>query len=197
VEVAGHPFLHHQLTLLKHHGISEVVVCTGHLGHLIEEFAGDGSRWHLHVRYSHDGDRPLGTGGALKKALPLLSDPFYVLYGDSYLEAPLPLPSHQYVMTVLKNEGRWDRSNVEFKQGRIQAYDKAGPGHAMQHIDYGLGLLHKAALAEEKAEAFDLADFYGRLVREKRLEGHEVTRRFYEIGSPKGLQETRDYLGSK
>src|SRR5262249_61445762 len=83
VEVSGRPFIDHQLALLRRNGIRRVVLCLGYLGEQIEQHLGDGVRLGLTLRYSHDGDRLLGTGGALRRALPLLSEAFWVIYGDS------------------------------------------------------------------------------------------------------------------
>jgi MurNAc alpha-1-phosphate uridylyltransferase len=89
VQVAGEPFICHQLRVLAREGVSDLVICTGYLGGQIESFVGDGSRFACHVRYSADGDKPLGTGGALRRALPLLGEHFLVMYGDSYLVTPI------------------------------------------------------------------------------------------------------------
>src|ERR1700693_3124601 len=86
IEVAGEPFIAHQLRLLRREGIRRVVICVGHLGDMIRAFVDDGARFGLDVAYSFDGSMLLGTGGALRQALPLLEEPFYVLYGDSYLD---------------------------------------------------------------------------------------------------------------
>jgi NDP-sugar pyrophosphorylase family protein len=202
VEVAGEPFIAHQLRLLASRGIGDIVVCAGHLGEQITEYVGDGTDFGCRVRYSFDGDRLLGTGGALQKALPLLGDRFFVMYGDSYLPtrfAPVlsafertGLPA---LMTVFRNAGRWDTSNVEFADGIIRRYDKVDRTPAMLHIDYGLGIVAADAFAVRPAdEAFDLADFYRDLARRGRLTGLEVAERFYEIGSPEGLGETDAFL---
>jgi len=121
VEVAGEPFIAHQLRLLRREGVSRVVMCTGYRGEQIAEYVGDGGRFGLTVEYSQDGDRLLGTGGALKKALPLLGAEFLVMYGDSYLDIPFaPVvaafrASHaKGLMVVYRNEGRYDKSNVIF-----------------------------------------------------------------------------------
>jgi NDP-sugar pyrophosphorylase family protein len=202
IPVAGHPFLHHQLKLLKRHGVERVVICAGHLGDRIRAYAGDGSAWGLDVGYSFDGPRLAGTGGALRQALPLLSDPFFVLYGDNYLDVPMaPVAEAQArsgqpaLMTVFRNEGRWAPSNVEMQGGRIVAYDKAQRTPAMRHLDYGIGVLAHAPLVQEAPDPFDLADFYGKLLRQGRLAAYEVTQRFYEVGSLAGLAETREHLG--
>jgi N-acetyl-alpha-D-muramate 1-phosphate uridylyltransferase len=202
VEVAGDPFVVHQLRLLRREGVERVVLCVGHLGEQIEQVVGDGGRFGLEVAYSFDGEILLGTGGALRRALPLLGEAFYVLYGDSYLDVPfkpIELAFRQQkqpaLMTVFRNDGRWDTSNVLFDGTRIVAHDKRAPHPAMRHIDYGLGILTAAALAERSADRpFDLSEIYAALAAAGRLAGHEVTQRFYEIGTPAGLAETDQYL---
>jgi NDP-sugar pyrophosphorylase family protein len=204
IPVAGSPFIHHQLKLLASQGLSEVVVCAGHLGEMIQGDVKDGSGFGLKIQFAFDGPKLLGTGGALKKALPLLSDPFFVLYGDSYLEVPMAPMAMAFatsgkpaLMAVFKNENQWDRSNIEYENGRILAYDKTQPSPAMRHIDYGLGLISKKALASEAEDAFDLPDFYGKLVSQGQLAAYEVKERFYEIGSEKGLAETEAHLSKR
>ncbi len=202
IEVAGEPFIAHQLRLLRREGAAEVVLCLGHLGEQVEAFVGDGSRFGLEVRCAYDGERLLGTGGALRKALPLLGPHFMILYGDSYLDLAYAPVEEAFVasgldglMTVYRNEGRWDASNVVFGEGRILFYSKEAKRPDMHHIDYGLGLL-KAEVLQRYAEGqnFDLAEVYAALVEAGRLAGFEVRQRFYEIGSPAGLAETDAYL---
>jgi NDP-sugar pyrophosphorylase family protein len=202
IEVAGEPFIAHQLRLLKRQGARNIVLCLGHLGEQVEAFVGDGRRFGLNVRCSYDGPRLLGTGGALKKALPMLGPWFLVLYGDSYLDLPYRPVVAAFarsgldgLMTVYRNDGRWDTSNVVFEDERIQYYSKKTPRADMRHIDFGLGILRREVLAAWPAdEPFDLADVYERLVAERRLAGCEVRQRFYEVGSPQGLAETDAYL---
>lgn len=201
IPVAGHPFIHHQLALFSRQGIADVVLCVGHLGGQIRDFAGDGSAYGLRIRYAFDGPTLLGTGGALRQALPLLGPDFFVVYGDSYLDLPLGPVHEAYraqgqpaLMTVFRNDGRYDASNVRFEGGRILDYHKRGGDPALRHIDYGLGLVSAAALAAEGGGAFDLAAFYTRLAREGRLAGYETAQRFYEIGSRQGLIDTDAYL---
>lgn len=205
--VGGEPFIAHQLRHLARQGYTEVVICAGYLGEQIQSFVGDGSAFGCHVRYSFDGGRLLGTGGALLHALPLLGKNFLVMYGDSYLREPIPPVWKRFLesakaalMTVFRNEDRWDRSNVEFAKGvgggEILSYEKAAPRNpepfrAIRHIDYGLGCIRSEALrgwAQE--ERFDLASFYRAMLERGQLAAFEVKERFYEIGSPEGLAET-------
>jgi NDP-sugar pyrophosphorylase family protein len=202
VEVAGEPFIAHQLRFLSRGGIRMVVICAGHLSSRIEDFVDDGRRFGCVVRYSIDGERPLGTGGALRKALPLLGPHFMVMYGDSYLPIDLRRVHVAFrnagldgLMTVFRNEGRFDTSNVDFAGGRIMRYDKRTPPPDMKYIDYGLGVLRRNCLLEfDLDQPFDLAEVYSRLAARGMLAGYEVDRRFFEIGSPAGLAETRAFL---
>lgn len=202
VEVAGRPFIDHQLSLLARHGVRRVVLCLGYLGEQVVGHVGDGSRFGLQVCYSHDGDRLLGTGGALRRALPLLAKTFWVLYGDSYMDIDYQGILRSFLgrdllglMTVLRNDNRWDSSNVVFRDGRLLRYDKHHRGADMTHIDYGASLLRRPAVERiDAGRPADLADLYSSLVAEGAMDGCEVTQRFYEIGSPQGLAETTAYL---
>jgi NDP-sugar pyrophosphorylase family protein len=205
LSVAGKPFLAHQLELLHARGIRRAVLCIGYLGEMIQREFGDGSAFGVQLDYSFDGPKLLGTGGAIKRALPLLGDEFFVLYGDSYLPTEYR-PIAEFFrhsgklgcMTVYRNEGRYDTSNVVFRDGEIAVYDKKNRPLEMRHIDYGLSLFKAAAFEPYSAgQPFDLAEVMGKLVREKQLAGYEVRERFYEIGSPAGLAELETLLQSK
>jgi NDP-sugar pyrophosphorylase family protein len=199
--VAGRPFLFHQLDMLASHGAQRIVLSIGYRGEQIEDTVGDGSRFGLDVHYSHDGPSALGTAGAVRKALPLLGDRFLVLYGDTYLRidyasvdraaAASGLPA---LMTVLRNEGRWDTSNVEYADGRIIRYDKRTPSPAMAYIDYGLSVLTRDALSAGEANASDLSDVFTHLAERQLLAGYQATNRFYEIGTPSALAEAGEFL---
>lgn len=202
--IAGRPFIDWQLALLARQGITEIVLCVGHLGEQITAQVGDGARFGLRVRYAFDGPTLLGTGGALRAALPLLGNDFFVLYGDSYLPCSFPEVQAAYaasgapaLMTVLHNEGRWERSNVVFRDQRLVEYDKHSPRHGMAHIDFGLSVLSARVLqSHPPGSRFDLADLWRDLSLRGELAGLEVSGRFYEIGSPAGIRDTERHLRS-
>lgn len=202
IEVAGKPFICHQLEYLRKQGVNSVVLCIGFLGEMIQDIVGDGSRWDIHVSYSLDGPALLGTGGALRQALPLLGDDFFILYGDSYLPLNFSSVEKAYVssgkkglMTVLRNRDQWDKSNVEFDGGSIIEYNKATIRPQMHYIDYGLGLLQSSVLqAYPDDGAFDLSKVYNDLSLAGELAGFEVFERFYEIGSNQGIVDAHTYL---
>jgi MurNAc alpha-1-phosphate uridylyltransferase len=191
VAVAGEPFVAHQLRLLHDRGVRKVVLCVGHFGEAIREYVGNGERWGLAVTYSADGPRLLGTAGALRQALPQLGEIFFVIYGDSYLEADYTAPLQRLLdrrdalglMTVYENRDRWVPSNTAVEQGLVTRYDKRSPS-GMGYVDYGLGVLRAGAL-EDGGET-DLGEVYARLAANRRLLAHPVCDRFYEVGSPQG-----------
>jgi NDP-sugar pyrophosphorylase family protein len=205
IEVAGKPFIAHQLEYLRQQSITSVVLCIGYLGEMIQEVVGNGSHWNMEVTYSLDGPVLLGTGGALKQALPVLGERFFILYGDSYLPINFAEVQTAFInsgrlglMTVLRNQNLWDRSNVQFENGQLIEYNKEIITPKMHHIDYGLGALKASTLNHYSAgSAFDISKVYNELSLQKQLAGYEVSERFYEIGSHQGIADTQTYLMQK
>jgi NDP-sugar pyrophosphorylase family protein len=204
IELAGEPFIVHQLRLLKSSGFSDVVICAWYHGEMIRDYVKDGAKFGLIVTYSFDGDLPLGTAGAVRKAIPLLGDNYFVLYGDSYLPCDYRLiqssfesQNKQGLMTVYRNNGKWDSSNVEYLEGKLLSYDKKINTQSMRYIDYGLGVFNKKVFDTiPEGMASDLEEIYKTLIIKNELAAYEVNNRFYEIGSKKGLMEL-DQLLSK
>jgi N-acetyl-alpha-D-muramate 1-phosphate uridylyltransferase len=202
VDVAGKPFILRQLDYLREQGISRVVLCVGFLGEQIEAVVGDGAACGLAVSYSQDWPNLMGTGGALRQALPLLDSQFLVLYGDSYLPIDFSAVERAFLnsgkpalMTLQRNADRWDKSNALVLDNVIVEYNKRAPTAEMRHIDYGLGALSANVFGDEAATGpLDLADIYHRLSLSGQLAGYEVQERFYEIGSHQGLAEAADYF---
>ncbi len=205
VELAGKPFIDHQLDLLQRNGIRRSVMCLGYLGERVEQHVGDGSRRGMEITYSYDGEKLMGTGGAILRASRLLGDVFWVMYADSYMDidyaavlAAFDRSGAQGLMTVLRNGNRWDKSNAVFENGKLVRYDKRAQTPDMQHIDYGVALLRREVLGRIPPDRpFDLAELYTALVDEGRMVGYEVAQRFYEIGTPAALEEARQYLASR
>ena len=206
--VAGRPFADHQLEWLAGAGVESAVLCVGHLGEAIREFVGDGSRWGLDVAYVDEGSELRGTAGALRLAADqgALEPAFGVLYGDSYLRFDLADAWRTFadagrlmLMCVLRNEGRWDKSNAAVADGRVTRYQKglADPAsEGVDHIDYGFSILDRDAtmkMIQPHAQT-DLAEVYERLAAAGDVTAYEVTERFYEIGSPAGLAELEALL---
>jgi len=202
VPVAGRPFADHQLMWLAEQGVKKVVYCIAYRGDQVREYVGDGSKWGLSVAYVDEGTDLRGTGGALRLAYDegALGGRFAVLYGDAYPRLDLPNVLHAFeasaqpaLMTVLRNEGRWDKSNADFDGKLVMRYSKSQDD--FEWIDYGLLVLERDVIAEIPADQpSDLADLLSRLSDEGRLAGFEAKARFYEIGSPSGLAELEAFL---
>jgi MurNAc alpha-1-phosphate uridylyltransferase len=201
--IAGHPFIFHQLELLRGQGVSRVVLCVGHLGEQIQAAVERRTNLGLCVEYSFDGGgEQKGTGGALKQALARLGPEFFVLNGDSYTPYPLARVESAFIsaglpalMTVLRNENRWDKSNVWYSQGKLIEYDKRSPRAYMNYIDFGISIVsHEVLASQGGSEPFELSDVFQDLSLKGRLAALKVSERFYEIGSPQGMRETDAYL---
>jgi NDP-sugar pyrophosphorylase family protein len=208
VDVGGRPFLAWQLDLLHAQGVDDVVLCVGHLGEQIEARIPAIAPAGMRVRFSYDGAVRRGTGGALAQALPLFGDPFLVMYGDSYLRCDYravlerlsnaPAPGALGVMTVFENQNQFDSSNVRFEHDRVLEYSKTHKTPHMRHIDWGLGVFRHAAFTQFASRPeFDLAELYEALVRSRQLIAVEVESRFYEVGSPEGLNDFRAFIASE
>lgn len=204
IDVAGKPFILHQFDLLKRCGLTRVLLLVGHRGDLIEAALGTGSAQGMEIEYVHEEPgRLLGTGGAILNAVEKLDDDFLVMYGDSYLpidygamikwrEARGCPP----VMSVFRNNGLWDSSNVRISDDKVIYYDKcAKPGDA-DYIDYGLSILTREIVLRYQTHPrpLDLAVVLSDLVAQGCLAAYEVTQRFYEIGKPAGLTELDELL---
>jgi NDP-sugar pyrophosphorylase family protein len=209
IPVLGRPFAEWQLEWLRQHGVARVVLAIGHQGAKIRDALGDGGRFDLSIAYSDEGERPLGTAGAIRLACDdgLMDERFLVLYGDSYLTVDVgqvwraAAERGAPLLTVYKNDGRWDVSNAAFADGRVTRFEKglADPAAAgLRYIDYGLAVLDRATvLAEVPAgRACDLADVYRKLAATGALNGFEAGARFHEIGSPTGLAELVRHLAA-
>ena len=200
--IAGTPFASWQLAWLAGAGIGSVVYCVGYLGQLIRDHVGDGSSWGLSVSYVDEGSDLRGTAGALRLAYDkgALEEDFLVLYGDSWLQidpAAVLRAARECrepaLMTVFRNDGRWDRSNVVLEGQRIARYAKrlAAPPAEMRWIDYGLLAFRHGVISERVPVdgPQDLAPLCAALADDGLLAGLEADRRFYEIGSVAGRNE--------
>lgn len=201
VRVWGRHFLEYQLELLRINGVRDVILCIGHMGEQIKSQFGNGEKYGMTIRYSIE-DKPLGTAGALKKAEALLDDPFFTMYGDSYLFLDF-LAAMRYfesqnklaLMTVYKNYDRYDRSNTMVEGNLVKKYSKQEKSEKMAYIEYGANIFRKQALELIPENQFcALEDLFPRLIGMKELLAYEVEERFYEIGSQQGLKDFERYI---
>ena len=202
VDVKDRPFLQYQVDLLKRSDVKDIILCVGYLGEQIESFFGNGEKFGVKIRYSYEKEQLLGTAGAIRNAIDLLDDKFFILYGDSYLDINykevldyFSKVNYPALLVVYRNENKWDASNVIFNNGFIEVYDKEKQIPGVKHIDYGLSVLSMGVIEDiPKGVPYDLADLYKDLSSRKKLAGYEVFNRFYEIGSKNGLKEFEDFI---
>ena len=202
LDVAGRPFIDFKLAQLAAGGITKVVLLLGHGAEAIADHVGDGAAYGLHLDIVPDGEILLGTGGAVRRALPQLGDTFWVTYGDTYLSVPMAeveeafrRAGRQGLMTVFRNRDAWDASNVELREGLVAEYRKGVPRGTYEYIDYGMSILTAGAFAPfPPGTAFDLGAVLQSLIAAGELAAFEVEERFYEIGSEAGYQATDAYL---
>ena len=205
IMILGKPFLQYQIELLKSQNITEIVLCVGHFAEKIVNYFADGSKFGVKLTYSFETNQLLGTGGALKNAASHLQSDFFVMYGDSYLpinfitiENFFRAAKAKACMVVYKNNAKYDKSNVIYRDNLVIKYDKSNTTPDMHYIDYGLSILTKDILTmlPENSPA-DLADLFKKLAHKNELLGYETTERFYEIGSQTGLQDFTQYINKK
>lgn len=205
VNVNGKPFFEYSLDLMIKAGFKKFLFLIGYKAEMIEDYFGDGSRYGIKIDYCYDGKELLGTGGAVRRALDLIEEDFLLMYGDSFMDINYEECVYRYfkgkesgrraIMTVLKNNNMFDKSNVIMKDGKIVLYDKVNMTPEMEYIDYGVCMYERSLFEPyEKGEKFDLAKIQNELSIEGKMEACEVTKRFYEIGNPDSLKEFTDYI---
>jgi NDP-sugar pyrophosphorylase family protein len=202
LRVAGRAFIDFKLASLAAEGVKRVVLLLGHGDRLIADHVGTGADYGLHVTCRSDGPTLLGTGGAVRRALDLLGEAFWVTYGDTFLRAPMAEIEATFhsrgieaMMTVLRNRDRWDRSNVHIEKGLVVEHRKGSPPGSYEYIDYGLAILRREPVETFPAGSpFDLEQVFQLLIANGTMGAYVVSRRFYEIGTPEGYRQTNEFL---
>lgn len=203
--VNGRPFLEYEVSLLRENGVDDLVLCVGHMSEQIEDHFGEGDDFGVRIRYVSDGPRLLGAAGALKRALPLVGESFFVTYGDAYLRLDYPAlmarlssSSALGVMAVYRNGNRHGNSDLVVRDGRVVRYDKRHREEGMDWINFGVSALRREALdLIPSGRPCDEEEFYGEMIRRGQLRAFGVTKRFYEIGTPHSLQEFERFVARR
>ena len=206
VPVAGKPYLEHQISLLGRQSIDDIVLLTGYLGDQIEDHFGDGSRFGLRIRYSRE-SQPIGTGGALRLARPLLDDDFLVIYGDSYLPMEYrtvvdDLHASGALGVVVAYRDRSGETNVPpnialDNDGWVARYEKgATPDSELVYIDAGVLALNRSVLDLMPADGPVSLEqqIFPQLIARRILHGMPVDQRFYDAGTPERLRVIEEFL---
>jgi NDP-sugar pyrophosphorylase family protein len=203
--ISGTPFLQLLLDGLRSQQIYDVILGTGYMADKIEGYFGSGRNFDLRIRYSREHE-PLGTGGALKLAQSIISDPVLVLNGDSYVEWSLVPMLELFkakdadlvlVLQAVADVTRY--GNVAFDQdGRITQFVEKGAAAGPGLINAGVYLLRKQIVADLPARtAISLErDVFPRLV-DRRVYGLVSTGNFVDIGIPDDLERAQKLLASR
>ena len=201
VKVAGLPFIFWQLQLLKKQNFKNVIISTGYLGEKIKSLVGNGNKFGLKISYENDGEKLLGTGGALKKMLDKLPEYFFVMYGDTFLPINFKIIENKFLkikkknlMVVLKNNNKWANSNVSYENHQIISYSNKSQNKDLSYIDYGLSILCKKSFLDIEEKTFGLEKIFLKLISQNKLFGHKTNKRFYEINTVSSLKVTEVFL---
>lgn len=202
MDINGKPFLKYQIKNVSKFGIKDIVLCVGHLSEQIIDYFENGEKFGVNITYSHDGERPLGPIGALKKAAHLLKNDFFIMYGDSYLSVDFndvytfhKKHDKPACMVVYKNQDKYDKSNLIIKENLVVGYGDKDRTKDMIYIDYGTSILSKKTLDSLKEDTFySTGDFFSKLIKNNELLAYEIKNRFYHIGNPDALEELKQHL---
>ena len=204
VEILNKPFIEYQIDLLKKQKIKRVIISIGHYGDQIINYFKKKKNSGIEIIFSKDGKNLLGTGGALKKIFKNNKGNFIVLYGDSYLPIDLKKIQKKFInskkdilLTIYKNQNKFDKSNIKIKNKEI-FYDKRNPDKEMNYIDYGLSIIKSHSIMNYSTTTkFDLSDLFNKFCLDKKIAYSIVKKRFYEIGSYKGMKDFKKYIANK
>jgi NDP-sugar pyrophosphorylase family protein len=202
IQINGKPFLEYQIENLKKHRIKDIVLCVGHLFEQIKNYFDDGKKFGVNIKYSYDREKPLGPIGAVKNAVSLLEDIFFIMYGDSYLNVNFRKVYSYFIqhnklglMVVYKNFDKYDKSNLIVKNNMVVSYGEKERTQDMIYIDYGASVLRKKALdLIPKNTFYSTGPFFSKLILKKELLAFEAKERFYHIGNPEALREFRNFF---
>ena len=201
VLVSGKPFIEWQISLLKSQGYKELIILTGFLGNQIKEYLGNGEKYGITINYCSDGSTLLGTGGAIKNAIDLLPENFFIMYGDTYLPINFIEVEEAYfnknkkaLMTIFKNNNAFDKSNIIYENDKIIKYVINENLENLEYIDYGLSIFSKEVFLKINTSKFELKTVFIDLISLEELGAYRVYKRFYEMGRVETLIETENYF---
>jgi NDP-sugar pyrophosphorylase family protein len=211
IPVGSRPFLHHQLDLLEQQWFSKIVLSLGYLGTMVVEELESHPHPGLQISFIFDGDVPLGTGGAARKACEIdISDQFFfITYGDSYLPfnpqamvSEFNAQKYEAVMALYSNSENLDKNNARISQDSSVTYIKNVPNpkeFGLNMIDFGISYVSRESILRVVPSniSSDLAEYFQEISTEQKLQGLISKQRFYEIGSYAGRDELESYLSNQ
>lgn len=189
LRVGGKCLIEYHLERLASHGFSDIVINTGWLGDQIPEVLGNGERYGLNIRYSHERPEPLETAGGIAHALHLLGpDPFLVINGDIWCDfVPDPgysLGNRSAHLVLVPNPGHNEEGDFALERGLVRnsgdpQYTFSGIAYYAPSLFSGLDTDRPAPLAPILRQSADIG-----LVSGEIFEGA-----WLDIGTPQRLNE--------
>jgi D-glycero-D-manno-heptose 1,7-bisphosphate phosphatase len=185
IAVAGRPYLEYVVDSFR--GF-DVVLLTGHRSEVIEQHFGGG------VEYSRERE-PLGTGGALRQARPLLGRRFLVTYGDVLRRFDYDRFVREHDEPALAVYERIRIGNTEIDGDRVVRFDKRATG--LPYIDAGFSLMDDSIFDLLPERGSYEESVFPTLAAQRRLAAEVVDHDFFDIGTPEELERTRKALEAK
>ena len=207
IKLNSKPFLFHQLKLLEKNKFKKVVICVGYKSELIKNYLNKSNLdFNLKIIISDDGNKKLGTGGAIKKALNNLGKNFFVIFGDSFLDVDYKDIYKKFIKLKKRNliishkfkkifEQYSIQPELTVKNNKIIEYKEFEK--KMSHIYYGIGVFNQSSFKNIKKTTFDLDFFFKKMILNNNLVSYSISKKFFEIGSKRGLKETRIFFKRK
>lgn len=195
IKFNGKPFIYHQLKLLKYQGINNAVISVKFMKNKIIKYFKEHIDF-MNYKIVEDGDKYLGTGGAIKKILKYMNKNFFILYGDSYPNFNINnlKKYNKCNMAIFNNKNKFDKSNISLnKLGTIKYYEKIKQ-KKLNYIDYGITYTNKDIFKVLKLKKFNLPKMFDKISSMGKLHGYIVKKRFYEIGSYKGIKDFKKFI---
>ena len=191
--VGGKPLLQYHVEALARAGFTDLVVNHARFGDRIEAFLADGGAYGVTIRYSAEGDNPLGTGGGIKRALPLLGDePFLVVNGDVWTDFPLETLktpfSGQARLVLVPNPAHHPRGDFALQDGKVS--NSGEPRYTFS----GIGVYHPGLFRSITESAFPLAPILRQAMEQREVRGELYRGRWFDIGTPTRLEDLEQYL---